>query len=137
MSAIRRFALRSALAFPAILMLSACTPRETVAASKPITQMPEQPAAYSGLMLKPGQAGMLDDSAKLHYLRVINDSRCPQDAQCVWAGEVNIELMLESGKGNQTFTMKDDRKAVKVLDYSIELTWVDRNHLIQVKHTKH
>ncbi len=136
-----RFALKSVQAFSVLLILLACTPPETVVvppesvseAPTQSAQSQNQPTADASLALKPGQSATFNGSAKLHYIRVINDSRCPPDVQCVWAGEVTIELMLESGKENQTFTIKDNSKAVNVLDYSIALIWIDRKHLIQVK----
>lgn len=133
MTIFHRFGQIPLLAFAAITMIQAFMPVAEIAASNPATHISEQRTTHSGLILKPGQSGMLDDSAKLHYLRVINDSRCPQDAQCVWAGEVTIELQLETNKANQIFTMKDDGKAVNVMDYSIDLIRIDRNHLIQVR----
>lgn len=39
--------------------------------------------------------------------RVLEDSRCPSDVECVWAGTVRLETRLESGVGTatQTFTV--------------------------------
>lgn len=136
MTIFHRFGQIPLLAFATVTMIPACTPVAKIATSTPATHMSEQRTPHSGLILKPGQSGMLDDSAKLHYLRVVNDSRCPQDVQCVWAGEVTVELMLEANKANQIFTMKDDGKAVSVSGYSIELIWIDRNHSIQVEFKK-
>jgi hypothetical protein len=37
---------------------------------------------------------------------VIEDSRCPEDVQCIWAGTVKIEADIESGMGKATETMQ-------------------------------
>lgn len=101
--------------------------------SESTTTKPGEPKTHDQLTLKPGQSGSVDASTKLHYVRMVNDSRCPPDVQCIWAGEVTIELLLESGKEKQSFTMKDDGKATSILGYSIELVSIDRSHLILVR----
>jgi hypothetical protein len=42
--------------------------------------------------LRPGEGTELEDHARLRYLRLVNDSRCDPDVQCVWAGDAEIEL---------------------------------------------
>jgi len=39
-----------------------------------------------------GESVMLGDSSRLRYVRVVADSRCPPGAQCVWAGDAELEL---------------------------------------------
>jgi hypothetical protein len=33
-------------------------------------------------------------------LRLLEDSRCPLEARCVWAGQVRIEVRVRSGRGS-------------------------------------
>ena len=40
-----------------------------------------------------GQQAELD----VEFVRVVDDSRCPKDATCVWAGEVNVQLATRVG----------------------------------------
>jgi hypothetical protein len=35
-------------------------------------------------------------------LRVIEDSRCPSEVQCVWAGQVRLSVRIETGAGAST-----------------------------------
>jgi hypothetical protein len=35
-------------------------------------------------------------------LTVVQDSRCPTDVQCVWAGTVTLKVLIESGLGAST-----------------------------------
>ena len=44
---------------------------------------------------------------RLKFLSVANDSRCPADVNCVWAGnaEVLVEVGAESGKGKTTLRL--------------------------------
>lgn len=37
--------------------------------------------------LHPGEGAVLADASRLRYVRLVNDSRCPPDVQCVWAGD--------------------------------------------------
>lgn len=111
------------------------TPAEPAAANpaEPVVTLPSETKANDTLSLKPGQSGTVDASTTLHYVRMVNDSRCPVGAQCIWAGEVTIELTLDSGKEKQTFTLKDDQKAASILGYDILLISIDRSHLINVR----
>ena len=38
-------------------------------------------------------------SVKVVPLEVLQDSRCPEDAQCIWAGTVQVRALLSSGLG--------------------------------------
>ena len=114
------------------------TPAEPVAANtaEPVVTLPSETKANDTLTLKPGQSGTVDASTTLHYVRMVNDSRCPAGAQCIWAGEVTIELILDTGQEKQTFTLKDDEKAASILGYEIKLISIDRSHLINVQMKK-
>ncbi len=42
----------------------------------------------------------------IKFVEVIEDSRCPEDANCIWAGNAKIKVMLSrNGKDAQTFEM--------------------------------
>ena len=49
----------------------------------------------SRLVLGLGQQVGLSDGSRLTYIRLINDSRCPLDVQCVWAGDAEIALRFQ------------------------------------------
>ncbi|MDR7136347.1 hypothetical protein J2X06_003573 [Lysobacter niastensis] len=50
---------------------------------------PEQAQAQA-LTLRPGDKVPLGDQGALRYVRTVNDSRCPVDVQCVWAGDAEV-----------------------------------------------
>ena len=53
-----------------------------------------------------GERATLADGSQLTYLRLVNDSRCPPDVQCVWAGDASIELEWRPGTGaSRTLTL--------------------------------
>lgn len=49
--------------------------------------------------LMPGQSARLDDATTIHYARLVSDSRCRPDVQCVWAGDAQIALEWHAGSG--------------------------------------
>ena len=51
----------------------------------------------SEFQLRPGQSAQLDGpSVRLTFVKVLEDSRCPIDAVCVWAGNAQIQLRARS-----------------------------------------
>lgn len=115
------------------------TPPTESEAAKP-EPVAEEPAgnATSGktAVLKLGQSASLDASTTLRYVRLVSDSRCPVDAQCIWAGEATIELTLESGKEKQTFSLSDRANTKEAMGFAIELVSIDRGHVIEIRTRK-
>lgn len=107
------------------------TKPEPVAEKPVVNTVPNELA-----ILKPGQSASLDASTALHYVRLVNDSRCPADAQCIWAGEATIELTLESDSGKETFTLSDRANTKESMGFGIELISIDREHLINIRAQK-
>ncbi len=87
----------STLALLPLLSLQACaTPRDT-AEEATVTDPPSAPATPADGTPKPGaftlQVGASHDvpgAGSLRYERLVNDSRCPPDRQCVWAGDAIV-----------------------------------------------
>lgn len=45
------------------------------------------------IQLAPGeQAAYQQQGLSVEFIRVVDDSRCPSDVTCVWAGEVKVQL---------------------------------------------
>lgn len=42
------------------------------------------------------------DSVKITFLEVLEDSRCPKDVDCVWAGQAKIKIRIKE-KGKAAF----------------------------------
>ena len=42
------------------------------------------------------------DGVKITFLEVLEDSRCPKDVDCVWAGQARIKISIEE-KGKASF----------------------------------
>jgi hypothetical protein len=72
--------------------LSAC---HSTGASAPRTASLNQE-----IQLAPAERASFGPQAlEVEFVRVVEDSRCPTDATCVWAGEVKVELSIRSGAG--------------------------------------
>lgn len=45
-----------------------------------------------------GQTWQYDDGLKVTLLAVRDDSRCPVNARCIWAGDAKIVLLVQAGQ---------------------------------------
>lgn len=52
-----------------------------------------------------GEELTIAPDTRLRLLRVVSDSRCPKDVQCIWAGEVTLEFQLSEGSGSKKFQL--------------------------------
>jgi hypothetical protein len=90
------------------------------------------PALGSQFKLKVNQTTALkSDNIKVKLLNVTDDSRCPSDVECIWAGQVSVlvnvtkddvklgDVTLTLGAGNPELAVK------KVGDYIVEVIEVN------------
>lgn len=83
----------------AILALTACAEATEPELTPDVAVVP----AAVEMTLRMGQGGEVAGSAvKVQLLRVPEDSRCPIDAICVWAGNAVVELGIRVGGGAAT-----------------------------------
>jgi hypothetical protein len=100
-----------------VLALAGCsspsTPSDGVPLGQPFT-------------LQPGQAATVADTTlSLVFQQVTDDSRCPADATCVWAGEAVVELEADEGPGGPRALQLSTTAAEKAVgDYTVRLTEV-------------
>lgn len=45
------------------------------------------------------------DGPRVRPVAVLEDSRCPANAQCIWAGRVRLKMLWIRSAGNQEFEM--------------------------------
>lgn len=77
----------AAIALPSALLLSACA---TTAGA---------PLADGGDVAL-GQKAFVDGPI-VEPVAIIEDSRCPMDARCVWAGRVRVKMLWHRGNGER------------------------------------
>ena len=89
-----------------IVAIFACLALTGCVAAKP----PENRAVGTGasVTLGVGEAASIQGTpVSLRFVGVIEDSRCPSDTTCVWAGEVKVQLeFLERGKDPRPVELK-------------------------------
>jgi hypothetical protein len=70
---------------------------------------------YLGLYAKAG--------IKVHFLRVVSDSRCPINADCFWAGDAELEFSIKQGLVARRFVLNTFSKtqSPNIFGYRLEL----------------
>lgn len=59
-------------------------------------------ADVDGSDVKLGQTAMVN-GPRVKPVSVLEDSRCPMNARCIWAGRVRLQMVWLRPKGNETF----------------------------------
>ena len=97
----------AAPALAALLALSACA---TTGRDAPLAD---------GSDVALGQRAYVDGPL-VPPVAVLEDSRCPMEARCVWAGRVRLEVRIELGTGTTVRELASD-KPLAVADGTLEL----------------
>jgi hypothetical protein len=87
--------------FLGVLALSACA----VAGTNAPQNLPQTKVVDVGgdFELSPSQTAVLDGGAlAITFVKVSEDSRCPEGVQCVWQGDVATALLLGATAGEKT-----------------------------------
>lgn len=45
---------------------------------------------------------------KIKFVSVVEDSRCPEGVNCIWAGNAKIKVLISNGTTSQEFEMNSD-----------------------------
>ncbi len=113
------------LSVAAALAVSACTtPNTGITASGPSAS--DVIAVDRDFELKSGQTARVDGTAiTVSFVGVPEDSRCPVDVQCVWAGNGAVSLVLTDDTGarnNAVLHTTLSPRSVRVARYEVSLT---------------
>lgn len=82
---------------PLLLLVAALSC--TACMTTPAPSAARQVAANTAFPMAVGETVLLPAGTRLTYVRVRNDSRCPSDVQCIWAGDATIELTARPQAG--------------------------------------
>jgi hypothetical protein len=74
-------------------------------------------------LLRLGQTGTVD-GPKVTPLAVLEDSRCPINARCVWAGQVRLRIRVTLGAGSREHEIVTG-KPLQIADGQLELVEVE------------
>jgi len=85
------------------LLLAACAISPAASGARAV-------ADGSSFPLAAGETVTLPDRGRLRYDRIVNDSRCPPDVQCVWAGDAEVAFTWTPAGGKaETFSLHTGR----------------------------
>lgn len=71
-----------------------------------------------------GQKIVTKDKLKMKFISVLEDSRCPEGTNCVWAGNAKIQLKIKIKNGDwETFELNTnlEKREFKFSGYAIKL----------------
>ncbi|MFL6592178.1 MAG: hypothetical protein ACJ8GK_05655 [Luteimonas sp.] len=125
MTRVFRMMLVACVAMP----LGACT---TVAAAPP--EATPSTAEGHDYQLRPGQEVSLGEAGRLRYQRMVNDSRCAPDVQCVWAGDAEVAFAWTPADGaSRSFSLHTgvDPRQQSLGAYRVVLVSLDRGRAPQ------
>ncbi|MCR4274848.1 MAG: hypothetical protein NUW02_02245 [Candidatus Campbellbacteria bacterium] len=94
---------------------------------EPITPEDENQNTDDGRVRAPAEValgvGKTGEGAGLSLTlnKVVSDSRCPTDVQCIWAGAVTVDVTLQSGTEKTTVTMVENEQPVTFAGYRVSL----------------
>jgi len=113
------------LAAAAVMALAACTtPNAAITASGPAAS--DVVNIDSDFDLKPGQTARVDGTAlTVSFVGVPEDSRCPIDVVCVWAGNGAVSLVITDAAGAKTTVVLNTTlspRSVRNSGYEISLS---------------
>ena len=79
------------------------------------TQAPADPPLPTDITLKTGDQRAIR-GVTVTFVGVKEDSRCPDNARCVWAGNAAVELRIEGGADSVAITLNSgiEPKAIEV-----------------------
>jgi hypothetical protein len=100
----------------ALISLSACM--TSAGAEQPLADRNNVPLGRSAYV----------DGPIIRPVKVIEDSRCPMNARCIWAGTVKIEAIWVRPSGDRTIELELG-KPIPIADGSIELTDVSPSRI--------
>jgi hypothetical protein len=59
------------------------------------------------------------ENATVKFIKVIEDSRCPKDVTCIWAGQAKVLVeVIENGKASKEVELLFDGKKINMLSTS-------------------
>jgi hypothetical protein len=93
-----------------LICLMAFTCNEVLAANPHANSALDNVRLGREFKLKAGQQVTVKGT-KLHikFIAVENDSRCPTDVTCVWAGNAAVQLQLGTGRNSKTVTLNTSK----------------------------
>lgn len=109
--------MKIALAFAAPLALAACA-----------TTAEAPPASQDGIARAGLNERVYVDGPYVTPLEVLEDSRCPMNARCIWAGRTRISIKVDLGSRSETREIATDAP-IQVADGQLSLVEVQPDRM--------
>ncbi|HKB66579.1 MAG TPA: hypothetical protein VKC61_12055 [Pyrinomonadaceae bacterium] len=110
-----------------LICLMAFTGAEVLAASPHASGAVDVVRLGREFKLKAGQQVTVKGTKlRIRFIAVENDSRCPTDVTCVWAGNAAVQLQLGTGRSSKTVTLNTSKSPsfvgeIEYRDYKVKL----------------
>jgi hypothetical protein len=95
----------------------------------PALETTNNPQLGKPFTLEPGGVYTVQDQPAwtLEFVRVVQDSRCPKSAVCVWAGDAELEFRVSQGGNQQLVRLHSGLQAQSVvaMGYRVTLTQLE------------
>jgi len=112
----------TAFLFSSIVLLAACS----ALSGEPMGPADQTSALEKPFTLEPAETATVgQDRVQVRFDRVVADSRCPRDVQCITAGEATVRVLVTlPGQPAVTFELKTTPKGstVKAGAYGLTLS---------------
>ena len=106
----REHGLCNRIASLVLICLMAFTCAETLAANPHASGALDVVRLGREFKLKAGQQVTVKRTKlRIRFIAVENDSRCPADVTCVWAGNAAVQLQLGTGRSSKTVTLNTSK----------------------------
>ncbi len=73
-----------------------------------------------------GQKTITKDKLKIKFISVVEDSRCPEDTNCVWAGNAKVQIKISKrGGASKTFELNTNLEPQIITFEGYEIKVID------------
>ena len=99
-----------ALGLICCVLAACCGALEAVNAAVPADGAAHAVRVGREFKLSPGQqASLKGTKLRFKFMNVKDDSRCPKDVTCVWAGNAAVRVWVTNGRGGTTLTLNTNK----------------------------
>lgn len=113
----RRFPVR----FVSLVLICCALPSFSVAGRADSAASKKAPRLGSEFELRVGQSvSLYKRRLSIRFVAVADDSRCPSDVTCVWAGNARVQLQVSNGRTSKLLTLNSNTAAPPPSDGSFK-----------------
>jgi hypothetical protein len=94
---------------PAVSMATSTPATSTPSAATPVPESFASDHAFGTVTLRLNEVASFPNGFSMRPVAIVEDSRCPQNARCIWAGQIRVSVRVRSGMAasEQVLTLED------------------------------